>query len=466
MSEVSVPDELRAAFWCSLLGPHDDGYEDARRVHNGLIDKRPALIARCLTTADVVDAVNFGRQQGLEIAVRGGGHNVAGLAATDGGLMIDLAPMKGVHVDPRARTVRAQGGVTWREFNRVAAVHGLATTGGMMSTTGVAGLTLGGGLGWLMGKYGLAVDNLVSAEVVTAAGEVVTAGPDEHPDLFWALRGGGGNFGVVTSFEFRVHPLATVMGGMVAHPLVAAGEVVDFYHRFTKAAPDELTVACSLAQAPDGSGANLVALPFCHCGDPAAAKDEVAPLLGFGPPVEQVVEEMPYPVINTLSDGGYPGGALNYWKSAFLIELSDAAAEVMVEAMERCPSTLSGILVEHLHGAVTRVEPRATAFPHRDPGYSVLVVAQWTDRADTAANIAWARDTFEALQPFTAERRYVNYQPADDCGFVHEAYGPNYGRLAAIKRTYDPRNLFRLNHNITPSTEGRAVDRISVTGDG
>ena len=448
---VPVLETLQASFSGAMLRPGDDGYDTARQVHNGLIDKRPALIARCLNTADVVDAVNFGRREGMEISVRGGGHNVAGKAVTDGGLMIDLAPMQGVHVDPRARTVRAQGGVTWHQFNRAAAVHGLATTGGMVSTTGVAGLTLGGGFGWLMGRYGLAVDNLASAEVVMAAGEVLTAGPDESPDLFWALRGGGGNFGVVTSFEFRAHPLSEVVGGMVTHPIAAAADAVGFYHGLTRAAPDELVAVCAMGQSPDGSGDTVVTLGFCHCGDPSAAKEDVAPLFSFATPRDQVLETMPYPVVNTLSDAAYPTGALNYWKSAFLTDLSDGATQAMVEAMELCPSGMGGIIIEHLHGAATRVEPTATAFPHRDPGYSVLVIAQWADSAATAANIAWARDTFEALGPFTAPRRYVNYLSADDAGFVADAYGPNYERLAAAKQAYDPQNLFRLNQNIRPA---------------
>jgi FAD/FMN-containing dehydrogenase len=449
---ATVSEEVRASFSGSLVEPGDDGYEEARRVHNGLIDKRPALIARCLTTADVVDAVNLGREQGLEISVRGGGHNVAGKAVTDGGLMIDLGPMKGVHVDPRTHTIRAQPGLTWREFNRAAAVHGLATTGGVVSTAGIAGLTLGGGFGYLMGRYGLAIDNLASAEVVTAEGQVRTAGADENEDLFWALRGGGGNFGVVTSFQYSAHPLATVLGGMLVHPLPAARSVLDFYRQFTGGAPDELGVNCGLVHAPDGSGAKIVALPLCHAAeDLGQAEADLKPLREFGPPDMDTVQPMPYPAVNTMLDDGFPRGALNYWKSAFLTELSDAPVRIIVDAFEQAPSTTSCIILEHLHGEATRVDPAATAFPHRQPGYSVLVLAQWADPADTQTNVAWARETFEALRPHLADRRYMNYMSADDGGFVRQAYGPNYDRLVEIKRRYDPQNLFRLNQNILPT---------------
>ena len=451
MGTVTVSDEVRTSFGGSLIEPGDDGYDETRRVHNGLIDKRPALIARCLTTADVVDAVNLGREQRLEISVRGGGHNVAGTAVTAGGLMIDLASMKGIHADPRARTIRAQPGLTWREFNRAAAIHGLATTGGVVSTTGIAGLTLGGGLGYLMGKHGLAVDNLVSAEVVTADGRVLTASAEENDDLFWALRGGGGNFGVVTSFLYRAHPVATVVGGMLVHPLTAASGVLDFYRRFTERAPDELGVGCGLVHAPDGSGAKIVALPLCHAAeDLGRAEADLQPPRKFGPPVMDAVQRMPYPAVNTMLDDGFPRGALNYWKSAFLTDLSEAAMRIVVDAFEQTPSTMSCIIIEHIHGEATRVDATATAFPHRQPGYNLFLLTQWADPVDTQANIAWTRETFEALRPHLADRRYVNYMSADDSGFVHEAYGPNYSRLVEIKGRYDPHNLFRLNHNIAP----------------
>lgn len=448
---IPVGDELASTFDGRLLQPGDDGYDAARRVHNGMIDKRPALIAQCQTTADVVAAVNLARDAGAELAVRGGGHGVAGRAVTDGGLMIDLSPMQGIHVDPRSRTVRAQPGLTWRSFNRATAIHGLATTGGVVSTTGIAGLTLGGGIGWLMGKHGLTVDNLLSAEVVTADGTVLTASDNENPELFWALRGGGGNFGVVTSFEYRAHPVRDVLAGPVLHPFADARAALAFHREFTASVSDELTVGAALLHLPDGSGVKVAGLVPCHCGHPTTADADVKSLRAFGTPLADLVQPMAYPAVNTLLDSAFPKGALNYWKSGFLPELSGAAIEVMVDAFERVPSTMTGIFLDHIHGAATRVEASATAFPHRQEAFSVLILTQWTDRADTEANIAWTRDTFETLRPHLTDSRYTNFMSADDTGFVRQGYGVNYERLVEVKRAYDPHNLFRLNHNIDPA---------------
>ena len=447
---VTVPQELAGSFNGSLLRPDDAGYDDVRAVHNGLVDRRPGLIARCHNVADVRDAVVFGRDSGLEISVRGGGHNVAGLAVTDGGLMIDLSLMRGVDVDPARQRARAQGGVTWNEYNRATNVYGQATTGGVISSTGVAGLTLGGGLGWLMGKHGLAIDNVTQVEVVTADGQARIVNADDEPDLFWALRGGGGNFGVAASFEFETHPLDIVLGGLLAHPLSAAPDVYDMFRQVTKDLPDEATVFCGLVHAPDGSGMKLCALALCHCGDLGDAEADLAPLRAFGPPAMDLVQPMPYPVINTLLDGAFPRGALNYWKSAFFTELSDAAVQTMISAFEAAPSIMSGMMVEHFHGAVCRVDPTATAYPHREPGYNLVLIGQWLDPAETAANVAWVRETYTALEPFTAPRTYVNYLADDESDRIVNAYGANLGRLVEIKRRYDPDNLFRLNHNIDP----------------
>jgi FAD/FMN-containing dehydrogenase len=449
---ISPSDQMRATFGGALLIPGDGGYDVARRVHNGLIDKRPGLIARCRTTADVVDALNFARELGAEISVRGGGHNVAGTAVTDGGVMIDLATMKGIHVDPTTRTARAQAGVTWAEFDRTTALFGLATTGGVVSSTGIAGLTLGGGFGHLMGAFGLAADNLVSAEVVTAFGRVVTASADENADLFWALRGGGGNFGVVTSFMYRLHPVTTVLGGMLVHPFGAARSVLDVYRQFTAAASDDVGVSCGLVHAPDGSGDKVVALPLCHASQQLErAERELGPLRDFGPPVTDAVEPMPYPMVNTMLDGGFPRGALNYWKSAFLDELTPEASDTIVEAFATSPSPMSCVVIEHLHGRAARIGPTETAFPHRRTGYSVLLLAQWADAAHTDVNVAWARAAFDALRPYTAHRRYSNYMSADDGDAVREAFGSNHDRLVEIKRRYDPGNLFHLNTNVDPA---------------
>ena len=448
---ITVPDQVKASFTGELVGPADPGYDEIRRVHNGLIDKRPGLIARCRTVPDVADAVTTGREQGAEISVRGGGHNVAGLAVTDGGLMIDLAPMKGIKVDRRRRTVWAQGGVTWYEFNRAAACYGLATTGGVVSTTGIAGLTLGGGEGWLMGKYGLTIDNLLAVEIVTADGEVLTASDEENQDLFWALRGGGGNFGVATSFEYRAHPVSTVYGGPVVHPVRRAREVFGLYRELTQAAPDELTAYLSLFADPAAPEEKLAAIIACHCGGPAAAEAELKPLRQFGPPAADLIQPMPYPVINTLNDAGYPRGAFNYWKSAFLTDLSDASLEIMTDALRRCPSAMGGLGIVPYLGAVNRVDPTATAFAHRAPGYSLLIAAQWLDPRDTEPNISWARETFDALHPHMASRSYVNNLVVEDGRMVQNVWGANYQRLVTVKRRYDPGNIFRLNHNIDPS---------------
>lgn len=438
-----------------LLRPDDEGYEDARRVHNGLIDKRPALITRCRGTADIVAALGFARDTGFEISIRGGGHNVAGRAVTDGGVMIDLSLMRAVDVDPDARTARAQGGVTWREFNDATAAHGLATTGGLISTTGVAGLTLGGGIGWLMGKYGLAADNLSSVELVTASGDIVNASDQSHPDLFWALRGAGSNFGVAASFEFQLHSLRQVTGGLVAFPLDAASDVIRFYREFTTTVPDELTVASGLVHAPDGSGVPLAAIVVCHCGEPAQAEVDLKPLMEFGTPAMAQVGPMPYPQMNTLLDDAYPPGVLNYWKSSF-VELADDGIDAMVHQFRSCPSTMSGIFIEHWHGAATRVAVADTPVPHREPGHNLLITSEWTDPATTEENIAWAQETFTVLKPHFTRGRYLNYLDADDADdAVRASYGPNYARLAEVKRRYDPDNVFRLNHNIQPASTPR-----------
>jgi FAD/FMN-containing dehydrogenase len=441
MASLTIPDDFVAGFNGRLVGPDDPAYDEVRAVHNGLVDRHPGLIARCHNVADVRDAVIFGRSAGLEISVRGGGHNVAGRAVTEGGLMIDLSLMRAVDVDPGRRRARAQGGTTWNEYNRVTNAYGQATTGGLVSTTGVAGLTLGGGLGWLMGKYGMSIDNLKAVEMVTADGVVRIVDEENEPDLFWALRGGGGNFGVAASLEFETHPLDTVLGGLLAHPLAAAGDVVSRYREFAMQMSDEASVFCALVHAPDGSGAKLCAIPLCHAGPIDQAEAELRPLRKFGPPVMDLVAPMPYPVVNTILDAGFPRGALNYWRSAFFTELSDAAVSALVEAYEAVPSPMSGIVLEHFHGAACRVAPTATAFPHRSPGFNLVVTGQWQDPADTPANVQWVRDTLAALEPYTAARTYMNYA----------AEGPNVGRLSDVKRRYDPDNLFRLNLNISPS---------------
>jgi FAD/FMN-containing dehydrogenase len=444
-------DALSAVLSGTLL-QFGDLYEEARRVHNGLIDRRPALIARCHGTADIVDAVRFARDNELEISVRGGGHSVAGRAVTEGGLMIDLAPMKGIRVDPGARTVRAQTGVIWRELNRETALHGLATTGGLISTTGIAGYTLGGGLGWLMSNYGLAADNLLGVELVTAAGDVLEVTEDSNPDLMWALRGGGGNFGIAASLEYRLHPLETIYGGLVAHPFEAAKEVLTFVRDFAPTLSDDAGVVAAFVHAPDGSGMKLAAYLLFHTGELERAQAELQPALSFGPPVLTQVGPMPYPVMNTLLDDGYPRGALNYWKSTFLSSLDDDLIDSLVAAYSEVPSPMTAIIFEYFHGAVTRVGADETAVPHREESFNVLIPGEWLDPADTERNVEWTRETFALLEPFRAGRRWLNYLDDDDArDAVQAAYGPNYERLARIKRKYDPENVFHLNHNIEPA---------------
>src|SRR5215471_12882538 len=437
-------------FTGTLLQPGDQEYEVRRLVHNGLVDKHPAAIACCHGAADVVDAVKMARLLNLEVAVRGGGHNVAGRATIDKGLLIDLSAMKGIYVDVHAKTVRAQGGVLWKELNRETQLHGLATTGGVVGTTGIAGLTLGGGLGWLMPKYGLALDNLRAAELVLADGRVVQVSNDEHADLFWAIRGGGGNFGVVTSFEFDAHPVGPMIaGGLVVHPLQRGPDALRFFREQCAAAPDELMLAAGLLTAPDGSGAKLVGFLGAHCGPLATGEAALKPIKAFGPPVMDQMGPISYCAQNSLLDASLPRGALNYWKSHFLTDLSDGAIDALVKSFEACPSPMSQIVIEHFHGAASRVPVDATACAMRINGFNVVIVSQWADPRDTERGVAWCRETYAALHPYLGTFRYVNYLDADEQGDpAAAAYGPNYPRLRELKKKYDPENFFHTNVNI------------------
>lgn len=445
---------LGSAFSGSVLTPGDAGYDQARRVHNGLIDKRPAGIAQCRSTEDVVAAVRFARAHGLEIAVRGGGHNVAGRATVDGGLMIDLSPMKSVEVDAKRQVAVAGGGVTWAEFNQATQQHGLATTGGAISTTGVAGLTLGGGWGWLQGKYGLALDNLLGVEMVLADGSVAKAGLSENRDLFWAVCGAGANFGVVTSLIFQLHPVGPlVVGGLVAHPFDRAGEVLRYYREFARSLPDELSLAGGVLHAPDGSGAKLVAIIAGWCGSVADGEAAVRPLKEFGPPVMDSLGPMQYAELNQMLDGGFPRDALNYWKSTFVRDVSDQVIDTVIDAFADCPAPMSGMLFERWHGATQRVAADATAYGLRELGDNLLIAAEWLDPALTESGIAWAREAYAALAPFRASGNYINYLGDDTTmADIAAAYGPNYARLVQLKTKYDPGNFFHMNQNIRPAT--------------
>lgn len=433
-----------------LLRPGDDGYDGARKVWNGMIDRKPALIARCTGAADVIVAVTFAREQGLLVSIRGGGHNVAGSAVCDGGLMIDLAPMKGIRVDPVARTARAEPGVLWGEFDREAHAFGLATTGGLISTTGIAGLTLGGGQGWLASKYGFTIDNLLSIDVVTANGKLLTASATESEDLFWAMRGAGHNFGVVTSFEYRLHPVSTVLGGMVVHPFDRVTDVLRFYREFTAELPDELTTSVDILTGPDKD--LMAAMAVCYVGPIAEGERVLAPLRRFGPPVVDTIAPVLYTTQQTMLDETFPYGRLNYWKSSLTDHLSDGVIEVLVAYAERMPSPLSSIPIADFHGAYRRVGKAETAYYHRDLRYDIVLGANWIEPSDTERNVRWTRELYEALQPHLPRGVYVNDLDHDEGSEqVRHAYGENYKRLVTLKQKYDPTNFFRVNQNIKPT---------------
>ncbi len=446
---AATVDRLRSDIQGDVFDLNHAGYETARRVWNGMIDRRPALIARCTSVADVQATLAFGRAEGLLIAVRGGGHNAAGLSSSEGGLVIDLTPMHQVEVDAQARTARAGGGTTWGQFDAATQAHGLAATGGAISTTGIGGLTLGGGIGWLMRKYGLACDGLIAAEVVTADGQLVTASADEHPDLFWALRGGGGNFGVVTTFTFRLHPVTDVLGGLLVHPAERARDLLHFYRESTSQAPDELTLFAGLMTSPEGTP--ISALVTCHAGEPDQAERDMAPIRAFGPPLADQLARVPYTAQQSMLDESFPAGLQVYWKSHFLTGLDDEAIDILVDHFDRITSPLSAILFEHLGGAVARVGVDDTAFRYRNAPYNLAIISRWTDPAEANWHIAWTRELFEAMRPY-ADGVYVNYLSADEApDRVINAYGAEtYARLSEIKATYDPNNVFAATQNIKP----------------
>jgi FAD/FMN-containing dehydrogenase len=459
MSEQNAIEEFRKIHRGAVITPGDPRYEEGRRVWNAMIDKRPALIARCRSAVDVITAVQFARANQLLIAIRGGGHNIAGSATCDGGIVIDLSEMKGIRVDPVARTVRAEPGLRWIEFDRETQAFGLATTGGTIGDTGIAGLTLGGGFGWLEGTLGMTVDNLIGADVVLASGELVHASADESGDLYWALRGGGGNFGVVTSFEYQLHPVGpTIVGGLVMHPFSRAFEVLKFYGDFLRGAPDPLTAAAVLLTGPDGQKA--CAIVAAYEGPVAEGEKAVQPLKQFGPPLLDVIGPIPYVRQQALIDNAMPPNLLNYWKADFISDVSDGLIQTAVDAYSRVPSPISSILFFPIHGAASRVPPDATAYPHRK-GIHMGIYSLWNDRTQNQSNVAWVRETWAALQPFVPGGVYVN-ELGDDEGDdrVRQAFAGNYTRLARIKAKYDPQNVFCINANVKPV--GQAERPLSV----
>jgi len=452
-------DELKSGFEGEVLLPRDDGYDRARQIWNAMIDKRPALIVRCAAVSDVVRAVKFARVNGLLLAIRGGGHNIAGSALCDGGLVIDLSKMKATSVDPGARRASIESGATLADLDAATQAHGLATPLGINSTTGVAGLTLGGGFGWLSRKYGMTVDNLESAEVVTAAGDVVRASATEHPDLFWALRGGGGNFGVVTRFAFRLHPVGPeVLSGLIVYASSEAKSVLQRYRDFAAQAPDDLSVWTIVRPAPplpflppDVHGRGIVAIALFYAGEPKQGEPLIEPLRRLGTPIGEHVGVQPYTAWQQAFDPLLTPGARNYWKSHNLTTLEDGLIDTVVRYAETFPSPQCEIFVAALGGATTRPAPESMAYAQRDARFVMNVHGRWNDAADDARGIGWARDFFNASAPFATGGAYVNFMTADEGDRVRAAYGSNYARLAEVKRNYDPNNLFSVNQNIQPS---------------
>ena len=459
--EVStdVVEGLRGDLRGSILTSGDGGYDEARTVWNAMIDKRPGLIVRCAGAADVIRAVRFARDHGLLLAVKGAGHNIAGSAVCDGGLMVDLSPMKSVHVDPWNRTARVEPGVTLGELDREAQAFGLATPLGINATTGVAGLTLGGGFGWLSRSFGHSIDNLISADVVTARGDLVRASDDENKDLFWGLRGGGGNLGVVTSFTFRLHPVGPdVLAGLIVYPFEESAEVLRRYRSFAAAAPEPLTVWTVLRKAPplpflptDVHGKEVVIFPLLYVGDVEQGRRAVEPLRAFGTAVGEHIAVQPFTAWQSAFDPLLTPGARNYWKSHDFSELSDAALDLIVEYAGKLPTPECEIFVAHLAGAAGRVPSDAMAYPHRDATFILNVHTRWRDVGQDDACIGWARRFFEATAPHATGGVYVNFLTADEQDRVRAAYGNNYDRLASLKAKYDPGNLFRVNLNVRPA---------------
>ena len=444
----------------ALCLPGDSGYDEARTLWNAMIDRRPALIVRAASADDVVKTVRLASTHGLLFAVRGGGHNIAGNAVCDGGLMLDLSLMRTVQVDPKSRIARVEPGARLGDLDKATQSYGLATPVGINSTTGVAGLTLGGGFGWLSRKHGLTVDNLLSADVVTAAGDLLKASAGEHADLFWAIRGGGGNFGVVTSFELKLHPVGPeVTAGLIVHPFADAQSVLAAYRKAAAQAPDELCCWVVMRKAPplpflppEVHGTEVVVLALCYSGDPASAEKAVAPFKAIGKPIADVVGPSPFAGWQTAFDPLLTPGERNYWKSHDFIEIGDGLVDVLLVALQQLPTPDCEIFIGQLGGAINRIPATATAYPHRTIEFVMNVHTRWSDASDDARCMAWARGLFEATAPFATGGVYVNFMPEDEVQRVKTgAYGLNYERLADIKAKYDPKNLFRLNQNVAPS---------------
>jgi len=442
--------DLRLSAHAQMLLPGDAEFDTTRHIWNGMIDRRPDLIVRAAGAADVLATVNYAREQNLPLAIRGGGHSAAGNSVPDGGVMLDLSPMKGIQVDPARRTVRAEPGLTWAEFDAETQKYGLATTGGVVSSTGIAGLTLGGGVGWLARTYGMSCDNLLSVDIVTADGQLRTASGDENQDLFWAVRGGGGNFGVVTALEYQLHPVGPqVLAGLLVWPRTMAPDVLRAYRDLTQTAPENTCAYAALATAPDG--APIVVVVGFHNGALEQGEGLFAPLRKLGPVVD-ALQPMPYTAAQQMLDALIPPGNRIYWKSSILRGLDDEVLDTILEQSASMPSPLTQAIIEFYGGAINRVGTQDTAYPLRDATYALNAISAWSAPDDDTENIAWARRLWGAVERLSPGSVYVNFLGVGDQGEdrVRAAYGPNYPRLAGIKAKYDPTNLFHLNHNIRP----------------
>jgi FAD/FMN-containing dehydrogenase len=454
----STVESIREQLHGEVLRPDDDGYEEARSVWNAMIDTEPAVVARCTGAADVMAAVDVAREHDVRLAVKGGGHNVAGTALCEG-LVIDLSPMDWVQVDPAARTARVGAGATWGDVDHETQAFGLATTGGIVTSTGVAGLTLGGGLGYLARTFGLAHDNLRSVDVVTAEGELVHASADERPDLFWGMRGGGGNFGVATAFEFDLHELGPeILNVRLLYPYEAIPETLQFYDEFMSNAPNEVGCYAAILQgSPEYGlpeplhGETLLAFRGLYAGDVEAGREAFQPLRDFGDPIADLTHPTPYTVHQQQADELYCEGHRNYWKSNFYDGISEGFVETLLEHVESIPSPYSTMFFEWMEGAITEADADATAFPHRDRAFAFTVAPKWTDPERDAEHLAWARRFHDDLEPYAAAGVYVNYMDGDESERVHAAYGDRYDRLVDLKNEWDPDNLFSTNQNVEPT---------------
>ncbi|MBV8921093.1 FAD-binding oxidoreductase [Bradyrhizobium sp.] len=458
-------DALRRTLHGTLCLPEDAGYDEARTIWNAMIDRHPGAVVRCKGVADIMRAVTFARDNRILLALRGGGHNIAGNAVCDGGLLIDLSLMRGVRIDPISGTARVEPGATLGDFDKEAQAFGLATPLGINSTTGVAGLTLGGGFGWLSRKFGLTVDNLVSADVVTAEGRLIQASATENADLFWGLRGGGGNFGAVSSFEYRLHPVGPmVLSGLIVHPFARARELLAGYRKVAAEASEELTQWVVLRKAPplpflpaEVHGKEIVVFAVCYVGDERDGNRALAPLRSLGTPIADVVGMQPFTAWQGAFDPLLTPGAYNYWKSHNFVELHDGLLDVLVSLAAQLPTDECEIFIGQLGGAINRVPPDATAYPHRNANFAMNVHTRWRQPSDQRRSIDWARKLFGDAAPYATGGVYVNFMPEDEIDRVASAYGANYARLAALKAKYDPDNLFRLNQNVAPAAQRPAA---------